>query len=515
MHVETPDTPTVTIVAAPSNPPVVPSRKPDKSGRVLTIIAAVVLGAIGSAVGNHFISGGKPEAAPPPVATASPTDSAVPEVKLTAEQCATAGVRTEPATNGRLTDRVWRSGIVQFNQDRIAHLACPVDGIVRDVRASQGQTVTANDVLAVVDSRQVGRAKLDLMTARIALASAETQDDWTKRTTTNATELWKLLAERRPITEIESALRSRPTGEWRDKLLTAYSRSIQLRGTAEDLTRSGGSVVPESTLRRAKAEAETANAQYDAVFEEARYQIDLQARSASQKLKEAKATADSARAELLMVGYTPAEIDALDPAAEGGAVSHFAIKAPFVGTVVSKHAVYGERVTAEHMLFELADLSKLWIKADLFEADLPLIQNLKGQTIRFRAPDAGITERDAALHYVGSAIDPASRSLPLIALADNADRTLKSGMFVEVGLPRSTTSSVLSVPASAIQRHEGRTFVFVQTEPDTFRRVDVACGRELANRVEITAGLKIGDVVATDGTFVLKTELLKEQIAGE
>jgi cobalt-zinc-cadmium efflux system membrane fusion protein len=506
---------------APAEPPIVlqpvahpPPHRPRFPGWAAAVLLAAAAGAAGFAAG-HWLPAERSDAGEREKGEAKESPSATGVVPLPREKWAAAGIKCEPAGYGPLTDRAWRTGAVQFDHDRVAHLVCPVEGLVRETRADHGQQVKAGDVLAVIDSREVGQAKLDLAKTRLALEAARAQLDWTNTVTANAEELWKELAAGKPVAEIEKRFQDRPLGEWREKLVVPYSKTIQLKAAYEAVTGSGAGAVPEATVRKARGEYEAAAALYQAAFEEARYQARQQARAADQKYREAKAAADTARAHLLMIGYAPAELDRLDPAAEGAAVSHYPLKAPFSGTVIEKHAVRGERVVAQHQLFELADLSRVWVRADVFEADLPLVRGLDGRRLAFRAPNAGLPEREADLHFVGSVIDPASRALALVAEADNPNRELRPGMFVEVGLPRGTTGPVVHVPAAAVQRHDDRTFVFVRDGDAGFRRADVTVGRTVGDRVEITAGLQAGNEVATEGTFVLKTALLKDQIAAE
>jgi multidrug efflux pump subunit AcrA (membrane-fusion protein) len=162
-----------------------------------------------------------------------------------------------------------------------------------------------------------------------------------------------------------------------------------------------------------------------------------------------------------------------------------------------------------------ADLSAVWVQADAFEGDLPLIRALGGRGVVFRSPTAGIDQRPAELVYAGDIVDRTSRTLTLTASAPNPRRELKPGMFVEVGLPRGGASPVLQVPASAVQRHDGRTFVFVHAGGGEFRRADVSLGREGGDRVEVKSGLAPGDAVVVEGGFVLKSELLRDQLAGD
>lgn len=501
---------------APVEPiPLTTAPPADAKRRVPRWVIALLFGAAAAGATGFAVGRAVPEHAPAKKQEAeakSPSETG--QVDLPKARWAAAGIKLEPASQGPLVDRAWRTGTVQFDHDRVIHVLCPVEGIIQTAPAEHGQNVTAGQVLAVVKSREVGQAKLQWMNAKLARDVVAAQRDWMRKVTGNATELWKALEAGKSITAIEAQLQGRPAGEWRDKLIVPYSKVIQFKAAYDAIVAADGGAVSPATLRKARSDYETAQSQYRAVYEEARYQIEQQRLAAEQKFREAQAAADTAEAHLLMIGYTKRELAAMDPAKEGADVSLYRVRAPFAGTVVEKHAVLGERVVPQHQLFYVADLSQVWIRSDVFEADLPLLRGLEGKGVVFRAPTAGLAERPAAIEWVGSVIDPASRALPLVADATNADRALKPGMFVEVGLPRGTTTAVLHVPAAAVQRHENRTFVFVPHD-DGFRRVFVAVGTTVGGQTEITAGLQPGEQVVTDGAFVLKTELLKDSIAGE
>jgi multidrug efflux pump subunit AcrA (membrane-fusion protein) len=100
-----------------------------------------------------------------------------------------------------------------------------------------------------------------------------------------------------------------------------------------------------------------------------------------------------------------------------------------------------------------------------------------------------------------------------MAAAENPDRVLKPGMFVEVELPVGSAEDVVQVPKSAIQADEGATFVFVQEAEEEFVRRDVAVGREGADVVEVTEGLRGGEPIAVRGTFALKAEMMRGELA--
>jgi len=366
----------------------------------------------------------------------------------------------------------------------------------------------------VIDSRELGQAKLDAYKARIGLVAERELAARTRTTMANADELLKLLAAETPLADIEVRMADKPIGDWRQQLLGAYTRRKQLQAQLVSLKASAGAI-PESSVHKTEADADAAGATYTALFEELKFQVKNQVRQAELKLKEAETTLDMAKSKLLMLSLSAEAVESFDPIAEGATASHLIVKAPFAGTVLEKHAVRSERVGPQMQMFVIADLSSVWVQADVFETDLPLVRGLTNRPVVFRSTVAGLAERTATVVNTGNLIDKASRSLTLTAEAANADRLLKPGMFVEIGFDTGDQTPTLQIPANAVLRHENRPFVFVHEADNRFRRAEVTLGRTAADKVEVTAGIKSGDRVVIRGGFVLKSELLKDQMVGE
>ncbi|HEY1190632.1 MAG TPA: efflux RND transporter periplasmic adaptor subunit [Gemmata sp.] len=435
-------------------------------------------------------------------------------VTLSKEQQTASGIEAATVSAAPLRASTWRTGRVGLNEDRVAHISPPAEGVVREVPARLGQPVAAGDVLAVIECREFAFLKLELVKARTALVAERETTNRIRTTMTNAAELLRLLAADAPLGEIEKKLDEKPIGSWRGDLLSAYARRNQLRTQRAALKSSAGAV-SESMMVRVQSESDAADAAYTSLVEDLRYQVKFQIRQAELKLHEAETTVDITKAKLLTFGLTPEAVDTVDPIAEGTKSALLTVRAPFAGTVVEKHAVTSERVGPQSQLFVLSDLSTVWVQADVFEADLALVRELTGKSVTFRAEGAGIAERPAKVLYTGDLIDKASRTLTLTAEAANPDRALKPGMMVEVGFDSGSSAPVVQVPVGAILRHENKPFVFVATAADTFTKRPVTLGRQVSETVEIAEGLKPGESVVVRGGFVLKSELLKDQMVGE
>ncbi|WP_020468198.1 efflux RND transporter periplasmic adaptor subunit [Zavarzinella formosa] len=470
------------------------------------LVAGLVIGVVATRL---LSSAGKAEAAP-----STPSAAEASEITFSSDKWAGAGIELATINPESFNHRTWRPGRVAFNEERLAHIFPPADGIIREVRVKIGQSVNVGDILAVVDSRDFGHAKLEVVRTKTSLMAEREVAARTKITTTNAAELLRLLDAETPLADIEKKMADKPIGDWRQQLLTAYSKRNQLGSQLANMRNSGDSV-SGSNLRKIEAETESATAGYAAIVEELRFQVKNQRRQSEVKLAEAETAFNVASAHVAMFGLAAVDLDKSDPVAEGASASYLPVKAPFAGVIVERHAVLSERVGPQTQMFVLTDLSNLWVQADLFEADMPLVRGLADHPIVFRSPHCGVSERQATVTHTGDLIDKTSRSMTLTAVTANTDRLLKPGMFVEVGFEMGDQTPVFQVPGTAVLRHENKPFVFVQTGDDTFRKTEVVIGRSAGDKVEVTEGLKPGDRVVVRGGFSLKSEMLKDQLVGE
>ena len=117
---------------------------------------------------------------------------------------------------------------------------------------------------------------------------------------------------------------------------------------------------------------------------------------------------------------------------------------------------------------------------------------------------------------MGATVDPTTRTVPILAVTDNADGALKIGMSARVTLDGNTEEQTLTVPTSAVVEIEGKKGVFVPGDKEhhyIFRPVNL--GRESNDRQVVATGLSKGDVVVSKGAFMLKSELILQNETDE
>ncbi|MCX7665512.1 MAG: efflux RND transporter periplasmic adaptor subunit [Gemmataceae bacterium] len=501
-------------VNTPNATPVISGQNPIKKRGwikiVPNLILLIIVGVAGIIIGSNFRSEKENNKEPE---EEEKKGNHYLSVKLSPERQQFAGIEVSKVQS-KLTKQVnWRGGRIELNEDRIAHISPPAEGIIASSNVKLGQQVKAGDILATIDCREFGYLKLELVKAKASLMTEKENFDRITITRANTTELLKLLSEEKSISEIEKLLSDKPIGEYRSQLLSAYTLRNQLQNQLVSQKESQGAV-PESVIRKTSSELEAAQAAYLSAFEEIRFQVQHQTKQAQLKLREAQTMVDITKAKLLTFGLSPSEIENIDPLAEGPKSSILNVRAPFAGTIIEKHAVLSERVSPMFQMFVLADLDNLWIQTDLFEVDIPMINSLKSNQILYRTK---YDEKQGTAQIIskGDVIDKNSKALTLTAEVKNTDRKLKPRMFVEVGFETEEEKPVIQVPISSVYRFENQPFVFIKKESELFLRVDVRLGKEFGGMVEILDGLSGDEVIVTKGGYILKSELLKDQMVGE
>lgn len=201
------------------------------------------------------------------------------------------------------------------------------------------------------------------------------------------------------------------------------------------------------------------------------------------------------------------------PSASGAGSSTFAVHAPLAGTVIQKSAIVGELGTPATPLFTVADLSRVWIEANLTEDNLAKVRIGADATVKVAAyPGEQFKGR---VTYVASLLDKDSRTVPARIEVDNKDGRLKPEMFATATIDTNgAKKEVLSIPDAAILLLQGQPTVFVEKDSG-FEARAIEPGDKLSGRTVVKSGISTGEKVVTSGAYALKARLLKSQISDE
>ena len=192
--------------------------------------------------------------------------------------------------------------------------------------------------------------------------------------------------------------------------------------------------------------------------------------------------------------------------------SQVPIVAPFPGRVIVRDLTKGELVETTHKLFVVADLSTVWVVANVSEKDVSYVH--RATTVPNQPVEVFVTAYpdevfQGAVAYVGDVLDTATRTMQVRLVLDNSKGRLKPEMFATIRVSSEPAADVLVVPEAAIQHDRDRSFVFVQKEPGVFEARTVRLGEKNGTFAEVLEGLREGEVVVREGAFTLKSELLK------
>ncbi|MCF6287541.1 MAG: efflux RND transporter periplasmic adaptor subunit [Candidatus Hydrogenedentes bacterium] len=316
-----------------------------------------------------------------------------------------------------------------LDPDDEAHLIPRVPGIAREIFASIGDVVAAGDLLAILDSRELGRAKSEYL-ADLSM---------------------------------------------RDLLQATYIREKKLWE--------------------------------DKISAEQDYLIARQAYQAAQI--EVKSSEQS----LFALGLSVEDVKGL-PREKGTDLTRYEVRAPFAATVIERHIALGEAIGENTEIFLIANLKTIWAMGRVTERDLRKVS--LGQEALIQLEGYPGEEFPGKLDYIGSILDPNSRTVNARVILSNEDKRIRAGMFgrLLVFLDSHEHSETLLVPNGALQRTATGAIVYKEKGEGIFEPLTVDVLHTSDTLTEIQGALKENDRVAVGDIFVLKSEAGKAAMGG-
>jgi cobalt-zinc-cadmium efflux system membrane fusion protein len=255
-----------------------------------------------------------------------------------------------------------------------------------------------------------------------------------------------------------------------------------------------------------KAQAVWRNAQRIADLDEKLFANDALARreleQARTDLLAAAADRDAALQQLKTLGVDSAAVENIR---EGKAAApvEAAIRTPISGTLVEKLITPGQLLQAGSTpTFTVADLSVVWVLANVFERDLrDMHRGEKVAVVSEASPDT----LEGTVDYVASLVDPATKATSVRVVVPNRGTLLKRDMLVQVVIHAAEKRKGLLVPVAAVLRDdENLPYLFVAMPDNSFARRRIELGSRVDNRYEVASGLTAGEKVVVDGALFLQ-----------
>lgn len=220
----------------------------------------------------------------------------------------------------------------------------------------------------------------------------------------------------------------------------------------------------------------------------------------SDAIAAAESLVSASRRKLELWGVSDKQIDA----APAAGTPHVTIYSNASGTVVERKVTRGQYVNTGDALFTVADLSTVWVKADVYENQLPLVH--PGQAVELTSdalPDHTIRGR---VEFIEPNTNVQTRTVPVHIHLANPGLKLLPGMFVRADFISATPANTLVVPRSAVMDTGTRKLVFLAKPDGVFEAREVQVGTPSEDAYPVLSGLSLGDRIVTDGNFLIDSQ---------
>jgi len=208
--------------------------------------------------------------------------------------------------------------------------------------------------------------------------------------------------------------------------------------------------------------------------------------------------------KLIAMGIREDELDN-PPSGHSNAIgSTIHVHSPISGIITARNASIGQKVDQTTRLFEIINIKNVWCESDIFEKDITKVQI--GQMVRIRVAAYKQEVFQGSIFYIGSTLNPDTRTIKIMIAIDNKSERLKPGMYASTSIVVGQKEDVLVLPKEAILEDENLKIVFVKEGTEYHRHV-VGLGIVSDAFVEILSGLEPGDEIVTKGNYQLKSKL--------
>jgi cobalt-zinc-cadmium efflux system membrane fusion protein len=254
------------------------------------------------------------------------------------------------------------------------------------------------------------------------------------------------------------------------------------------------------------------NAEREASLFAKKISAEIEVQEARAKQAEAEIEWANAKGHLQTHGLTQSDIDRLSRGTVHTIDGIFSLRSPIAGVVLNRSINAGEQVEPGKELLLISDLAEVWVWANLKEEELVQLEPGEKVVAEIEVPGLGGKRYSGTMDMVSGNINAQTRNARARVVVPNNDGLLKPGMFANIRLLLPGTQPSIIIPQVAVLSDEGRQFVFVHKEDDYWIRRPVTTGVSFNNQVSIVSGLSVGQKIIADGSFLLKSDVLREKM---
>lgn len=421
-----------------------------------------------------------------------------------------AGIRTERVARRPIRATVECPAEVRYNETRLARVTPRVAGVVAEVNVDSGARVKAGDALAVIESPALGDAKSEYIERRetflLARADLERHDSIHNAVQT----LMAACEETSCPQELRRTGADARLGEFRSRLLRVHADlDLAKASFARQKQLSEKGIASEEALQTTRRNLAEAEAEFAGTHEAIDLELEREHLQYERAVKVARVAMEAAERRLRILGLGDDDVAALNEG-RASSLSRYTLTSPLDGVVVQREAVVGETVDEGDALFVVADLSTMWVMLNVDERDalglrtgLPVVFSIDGLPGR---------SMQGAIEWIRPEVDPRTRTVQARLTLPNEAGLLRAYVYGTARIAVHENEPVLTVPDSAVQSDGCCQLVFVQESPTLYRPRQVTLGTKAGGHHAVLDGVREGEAVATAGSFLLKTEILKTSI---
>lgn len=427
------------------------------------------------------------------------------EISLASAQ--QAGVEIQEAQAQTLQIVVETVGEITLNPEQVVHVVSRSPGIVQSVQKKIGDTVQINELLAILESAELVKAKMEYLQSQKELEICEYELKRAETIYKNTTELFSILKKKSSLPEIQQRLEGLDLGDHGAEFVSAYVESSQAEERyhreqqlyKDKISKYEDFLREEQLYKKAKSSYFT---QYN------RHYFETQQALVHKQQKQALAILALQKASnyLSILGITSDTLkDLSNQASLYENFSKIELRAPITGTIIEKHLTQGEILKEDTVPFIIANLQTVWLQLNIYQKDLQRVQ--KNQTVKIQSEN-NQTQAEGTISHLSATIKEDTRTSAAYIVLKNEDGRWKPGMFIAAQIVLEKLEVPVAVSAEAIQTIDNKTVVFVQ-EGETFEVRRVKTGKSDSNWVEILVGLNAEERYVSKNSFLLKAELGK------
>ncbi len=392
------------------------------------------------------------------------------------------------------------TGVVQPNSYQETPVISLLGGVLRSVTGVLGQSVGRGQTVAVIFSDELAAAQSRYLALRTDAQAARQNYDRTAK-----------LVKINPVSnaELDQALKDLKTAD--AELVEHHLHHMR----SEKLLAIGA--ISQEEFEMARTKLKTAEASLDEAKK--RYQravsvadINPVSRNEFEQAAVKRQTAESdlaaAGQRLELLGLSQSSVNTLRSPSQ--ITSEIALTAPVSGTITKRDVNQGEAIEANKELMRVTNLSTVWVIAQVYEKDLSLLRTGSGASVTTDAYPGKLFR--GHITYIDPNINADTRTAQARVELENPGQILKIGMYVNVafGSLGSAERTMPTIPSAAVQNMNEKQVVFVATDkPNVFTIKPVRLGTEKDGQFVVLEGLNVGDKVVTNGSFLLRAEVLK------